>query len=108
MDNNFIITNRPHRALVLQGGGALGAYEIGALRGLIEILKEEDKRNGYADRPLFDIIAGTSIGAVNASLITNFVKENKTWDNVETELYRFWDELSNPYWWTWDSKPLVA
>jgi NTE family protein len=45
-------------ALVLQGGGALGAYELGAARVL------------YAD-PDFspDLIAGVSIGAVTAALL---------------------------------------
>jgi NTE family protein len=45
-------------ALVLQGGGALGAYELGAARALYE--------NGdFAP----DIIAGVSIGAITAALL---------------------------------------
>jgi NTE family protein len=43
--------------LVLQGGGALGAYETGAIQRLYE--------EGY--RP--DIITGTSIGAFNAAVL---------------------------------------
>ena len=31
------------RALVLQGGGALGAYEAGAYKGLYEWLSKKDK-----------------------------------------------------------------
>ena len=53
------------RALVLQGGGALGAYEVGVIKALWEKLIEEDDEHGYNGRPLFDIIAGTSIGAIN-------------------------------------------
>jgi hypothetical protein len=34
-----------HRALVLQGGGALGAYEVGVLQVLCKWLYEEDKEN---------------------------------------------------------------
>jgi len=50
---------RPARtALVLQGGGALGAYELGAARRL------------YKDEPFApDIIAGVSIGAITAVLL---------------------------------------
>ena len=60
---------RPHRALILQGGGALGAYEAGVFRSLAEELTREDEKNGEKDRPLFDIVAGSSIGAVNARFI---------------------------------------
>jgi NTE family protein len=40
--------NKPkrQRALVLQGGGALGAYEIGVLKVLSKKLKEEEKEKG--------------------------------------------------------------
>lgn len=65
-----------HRALVLQGGGALGAYEAGVVKGLCEKLMEEDKQEGIADRPLFDIVAGSSIGAVNAAILVNQVVNN--------------------------------
>jgi NTE family protein len=56
--------NKPdkQRALVLQGGGALGAYEVGVIKGLYEKLTQQDEENGHR-RPLFDIVAGTSIGA---------------------------------------------
>ena len=40
--------------LALEGGGAKGAYEIGAYRALTEL--------GYH----FDVICGVSIGAINA------------------------------------------
>ena len=43
------------KALVLTGGGALGAYEAGAICGLAE--------SGQA----FDLVCGTSIGAINAA-----------------------------------------
>lgn len=47
------------RALVLQGGGALGAYEAGVLNILSRNLRMEDKENGEENRLLFDVIAGT-------------------------------------------------
>jgi predicted acylesterase/phospholipase RssA len=56
------------RALVLQGGGALGAYEVGVIKKLHKVLTKkfkenslEDGNNSSKERPLFDIIAGTSI-----------------------------------------------
>jgi NTE family protein len=53
------------RALVFQGGGSLGAYEAGAYHVLYHWIK----RCLHQDENVFDIIAGTSIGAVNASII---------------------------------------
>src|SRR6266566_8531962 len=48
-------------ALVLAGGGARGAYEIGALSALLPRLE----RRG--ERP--DIVVGTSVGAINAAYL---------------------------------------
>ena len=59
-------------ALALEGGGAKGAYQIGAYKAL--------KEKGYE----FDTIIGTSIGAINAALITQG-DENKLeelWRNI--------------------------
>ena len=63
MSKSSIIPEK-QRALVLQGGGALGAYEVGVLSVLCD--KLEGKESYKKDEPLFDIIAGTSIGAMNA------------------------------------------
>ena len=49
------------RAVVLSGGGARGAYEAGVLRYLLE---ELPRRLGH--RPRFDVISGTSVGALHA------------------------------------------
>ena len=49
------------RALVLSGGGARGAYEAGVLRFIVE---EMPKRFGV--NPQFDIVSGTSVGAIHA------------------------------------------
>jgi NTE family protein len=82
---------KKQRALVLQGGGALGAYESGALTVLCEYLSDEDKGNNEKDGPLFDIVAGTSIGAMNAAiLVSNVVNRNRTWEEAAKELENFW------------------
>jgi NTE family protein len=53
---------RPKVGLVLPGGGARAAYQVGVLKGLAEMLPQ--------DAPLpFPVIAGTSAGAINAALI---------------------------------------
>ena len=83
--NNNDIPNK-QRALVLQGGGALGAYESGVLSVLCKELAHE-----YREGPLFDIVAATSMGAMNAAvLVGNVVNRNKTWEEAAKELENFW------------------
>jgi len=82
---------RPQRAL--QGGGALGAYEAGAFRALYEFLSKEDE-----EKQLFDIVAGTSIGAINAAILVSHVIENGTWKGSVNSLLEFWDDISRGVW----------
>ncbi len=57
-------THRPVRAVVLAGGGARGAYEAGVLR---YVLDELPRRLGR--EPVFDLICGTSVGAIHACFL---------------------------------------
>ena len=66
------------RALVLQGGGALGAYQAGVYAGVTEKHKQ------------LDWVAGVSIGAVNAALIAGNPPEKR----VE-RLKEFWHLVSS-------------
>jgi NTE family protein len=52
----------PGIALVLQGGGARAAYQVGVLKGLSEIL-------GHPEENPFPVITGTSAGAINAAFM---------------------------------------
>ncbi|HWP80099.1 MAG TPA: patatin-like phospholipase family protein [Candidatus Acidoferrum sp.] len=61
------------RALALAGGGPRGSYEIGAWKALREL--------GYT----FDIVTGTSIGAINGVLIVQ--------DDIETA-HRLWEQVT--------------
>jgi NTE family protein len=82
------------RALIFQGGGSLGAYEAGAYKAFYELASERDKIIGRKDKPLFDIVAGTSIGAMNASVLVSYVKEKKTWRGSAERLIEFWEHLT--------------
>ena len=58
----------PKVGLVLPGGGARAAYQVGVLKGLAEMLPQ--------DAPLpFPIIAGTSAGAINAALLASHAQD---------------------------------
>jgi NTE family protein len=119
-----IIVKMVQRALILQGGGALGAYELGAYKALCERLITKDNSNGEnvrKNRPLFDIISGTSIGALNAALISRSVvdgirnSENainldiqNIWNKSVQELEKFWLDITLPFVWISKSNPLFA
>lgn len=76
------------RAVVLSGGGAKGAYEVGALKYLLE--------SGMR----YDIFTGVSVGALNASylaqfksedVMTGFVTLENIWKNISNEkVYKSW------------------
>lgn len=78
------------RGLVLTGGGARGAYQVGVLKGLAEILPKDLKTP-------FPVITGTSAGAINAAVLAshgdNFQRGVerlvKVWGEFETsQIYR--------------------
>ena len=56
----------PHTALLLTGGGARAAYQVGVLQAIAEL---QDRRCPGARPSPFDIIVGTSAGAINATSI---------------------------------------
>jgi NTE family protein len=91
--------NKTQRALVLQGGGALGAYEAGAIRTLYEILTAYDKKKDNGDKLLFDIIAGTSIGAMNGAVLVSELLKTRNWGDAIGRLEKFWTEglASSPF-----------
>ena len=91
---NAAVIPARERALVLQGGGALGAYEAGAYKALYEFVTERDEKEGKKGRPAFDIIAGTSIGAMNSAVLTSYVVENGTYEGSVERLLDFWNYLT--------------
>ena len=76
-------------ALVLQGGGALGAYQGGVYEALAEA-------NIHPDW-----IAGISIGAINGAIIAG----NAPKDRVD-RLHEFWTQVTSIAPWLWPSDPL--
>lgn len=62
----------PTRALVLSGGGARGAYEAGVLRYILDAIPQ-----AVGEDVGFDIIAGTSVGAINCAWLAATLNEPK-------------------------------
>jgi len=126
--NVDIIVKRVQRAVIFQGGVALGAYEAGVFRAIVEKLVKNDKdkkRKGIdtEKRPLFDIVAGTSIGAMNAAIVVSSVMDKSTgksledrtnWKDSAEKVIQFWSAQQqfptyadlldwNPFYhYTWD------
>jgi NTE family protein len=67
--------------LILQGGGSLGAFGCGVYKALV-------KNNINPD-----IVAGTSIGGINAAIIAG----SKNKEHTEQLLEDFWNELSEGF-----------
>ena len=98
------------RALVFQGGGSLGAYEAGVFHVLYHWIKKETKKD---TENIFDIIAGTSIGAINASILISHILERKEefkqnrkddgnsnikyWEGAPEKLTDFWRHVSSTF-----------
>lgn len=64
---------------LLQGGGALGSYQMGVIEGLLD--------GGCTP----DWIVGTSIGAINAAIVAGNAPENRI-----AKLHEFWQTVTLP------------
>ena len=79
--------SRPTVALVLMGGGARTAYQVGVLRAVAKILKA---RGGAARTFPFQILVGTSAGAINAAFLASRSMQGL---QAFEELAEFWGRL---------------
>ncbi len=95
-DKNHIAIPHKKRALVFQGGGALGAYEAGAFKAIYNHIIE--KEGEESEKRMFDVVAGTSIGAINATLLVDYVVKKKTWKGSAEMLEDFWKEMKSMTW----------
>jgi NTE family protein len=77
-------------ALLLQGGGALGAYQ----GGVYEALAESDIHPNW--------IAGISIGAINAAIIAGNPPNSRV-----DRLREFWTQVTSNKVWDWSFNPFV-
>ena len=77
VDSNDKLEN----VLILQGGGSLGAFGCGVFKALVN------------NNIKLDIIAGTSIGGINAAIIAGSKDEK----HPEQALEQFWLELSEGF-----------
>lgn len=74
-------------ALILSGGGARGAYQVGVLKGLAEILESKKMKTNP-----FQILSGVSAGAINTAKLASCPDDFST--SVEKLIY-LWSQLKS-------------
>ncbi|MFP4016030.1 MAG: patatin-like phospholipase family protein [Halanaerobiales bacterium] len=70
-------------AIVLTGGGAKGAYQVGVIKQLLKMGVN------------FDMVTGTSIGALNAALLSEFVQKGLSPAQIAAQLESAWLSFQN-------------
>ena len=74
---------KPRAGLVLTGGGARAAYQVGVIKAVREIL-------GRPARNPFPILCGTSAGAINAACLAAFADD---FSRATAQLLAFWESM---------------
>ncbi|MCB9544501.1 MAG: patatin-like phospholipase family protein [Myxococcales bacterium] len=78
----------PITGLVLSGGGARGAYEVGIIAGIIEALGKKPR-----DKAPFQVFAGSSVGAINSTFCAANTDRG---DLAAADLVGVWSDLRLP------------
>ncbi len=73
--------------IVLGGGGARGAYEAGVIAGITDVLADTHPEKA---KSLFDVVCGTSVGAINAAWVAAHADAE---DHDAEGLLRHWRTL---------------
>ena len=73
-------TQKPNTALVLPGGGARGAFQVGVLKALAELMPKGSSNP-------FAVISGTSAGAINSVVLASKARRFRV---AVAELERVW------------------
>lgn len=102
------------RALVLMGGGARTAYQVGVLKAMAALLQQAGA--AAAEGFPFQVLVGTSAGAINATSLAGyaelglqaFAELGRFWEIVRsTDVYRI-NETSANAWFGGSNKYLAA
>lgn len=84
-------------ALVLQGGADQGAYQAGAIIGLIQ--------NAPAGESQYDVITGVGVGAINLGVLSQYAKGQE--DQAASTLQNLWTGFKASNWYkNWLAGPV--
>jgi NTE family protein len=87
IESGLVRPGRPVQALVLMGGGARTAYQVGVLQALASMLRLQA---GAAGAFPFQVLVGTSAGALNAAYLASAAGEGL---HAFDRLSAFWSRL---------------
>jgi len=87
IDAGMTRPSRPVHALVLMGGGARTAYQVGVLQAVAQILKLQAPHSLAFP---FQVLVGTSAGALNAAYLAGAASQGL---QAFDQLGRFWSRL---------------
>jgi NTE family protein len=76
-------SSKPKAGLILTGGGARAAYQVGVLKAVRELLRQPERNP-------FPILCGTSAGAVNAATLAVFADN---FDTAVENLVEVWENF---------------
>ncbi|MDD0817105.1 patatin-like phospholipase family protein [Curvibacter sp. HBC28] len=79
----------PPTALVLSGGGARAAYQVGVLQAMAQMRREALGASASQRNP-FDIIVGTSAGAINSAALACHADH---FDDAVQQLVQVWEQF---------------
>jgi NTE family protein len=79
----------PATGLILTGGGARAAYQVGVLAALAQLRRDAGMGGSGAPNP-FPIIAGTSAGAINAATLASYADD---FDAAVDGLMHIWQNI---------------
>lgn len=97
----LVVPTRPVRALVLMGGGARTAYQVGALKAIGAMLRLQP---GHAGSFPFEVLVGTSAGALNVAYLASTAS---TGLDAFDQLADFWARLRSRDVYSLDVAPWV-
>jgi len=80
---NEVVSSGPKTALILSGGGARAAYQVGVLKAIDELLSEPERNP-------FPILCGTSAGALNA---TTLAVQSRNFHHAVNNLVQVWKNI---------------
>jgi len=120
--SGLVPQSRPVRALVLMGGGARTAYQVGVLKAVAALLAQvprgrlETRFNGPEAQFPFEVLVGTSAGALNAAYLAGcatmglpaFGQLASFWEQVRSQHVYQLNKTSAGAWFGGSNKYLAA
>jgi len=95
-DNSTVFKGEKCQVLTMRGGGTKGAYEIGVLNEMINLVDPKEME--------YDVVEGISVGALNAAFLSTYEKGDER--EAFKAIKQVW--LENPIKTFWENWPIFG